>query len=112
MRRVLLTNSDKMAIVSDEDYENVIQYRWFLKNNGKGTYYVARSVRRKSKVTTIHLHRFIMCPDDGYDVHHKNGNPLNCSRPNLECLEHKYHASAYYGRYVREWNEYVEQTYS
>lgn len=111
MKFIPLTNSDQQAIVSNIDYERVMQYRWMLKHNGHGGYYAARSVRNKSKISTILLHRFIMQPDDGYDTHHKNGNKLDCSRGNLELIEHAHHASVYYGRYARGWAEYMEQNY-
>lgn len=111
MKTIPLTNTDQTAIVSDIDYERVMQYRWFLKHNGKNGYYVARSVRRKSHITTIHLHRFIMVPDDGYDIHHRDGNKLDCRRSNLETIEHSLHAVAYVGAYARGWTEYMEQTY-
>jgi len=111
MKFIPLTNSDQQAIVSDIDYERVMQYRWMLKHNGHGGYYVARSVRQKSNVATILLHRFIMQPDDGYDVHHKNGNKFDCSRSNLELIEHNLHAVAYVGAYARGWAAYMEQNY-
>uniref|UniRef100_A0A6M3JE21 Putative homing endonuclease n=1 Tax=viral metagenome TaxID=1070528 RepID=A0A6M3JE21_9ZZZZ len=111
MKTIPLTNSDQTAIVSDIDYDRVMQYRWMLKHNGKGGYYIARSVRRKSHVTTVHLHRFIMQPDDGYDVHHRNGNKLDCRRNNLETITHAGHAELYYGAYARGWQEYVEREY-
>jgi len=111
MKTIPLTNSDKQAIVSDIDYERVMQYRWMLKHNGHGGYYVARSVRRKKKIGTIHLHRFIMQPDDGYDVHHVNGNKLDCRRSKLECIEHALHSSIYKDPYALGWAEYMEYNY-
>ena len=111
MKTIPLTNSNQTAIVSDIDYDHVMQYRWFLKSNGHGGDYVCRSVRRKSKITTIRLHRFIMQPDDGYDIHHRNGNKLDCSRGNLELIEHSLHSQMYIGKYARGWAEYMEQQY-
>lgn len=111
MKTIPLTNSDQTATVSDIDYERVMQYRWMLKHNGKKAYYVARSVRQKSHVTTIHLHRFVMQPDDGYDVHHQDGNKLDCSRSNLLCIEHSLHPNIHKDPYARGWAEYMEQNY-
>ena len=111
MRTIPLTNSEQMIIVSDTDYERIMQHRWMLKHNGHGGYYVARSVRRKSHVITIHLHRFIMQPDDGYDVHHRDGNKLDCSRENLELIEHSMHAFMYCGAEAKAFNKWQEQQY-
>ena len=108
-RTVPLTNSDKVAIISAEDYERVSQYCWFLKHNGKGGYYPARTVRLGKKFATIWLHRFIMQPTDGQDVHHRNGNRLNCRRDNLECIRHSAHAAMYYGPETKAADEYAEQ---
>lgn len=104
-----LTNSDKVAIIDDADYERVSQHRWFLKHNGKGEYYVARGIRQGKKIVCIYLHRFIMQPDDGFDVHHRNGNKLDCCRDNLECIEHTAHATMYYGAEAKAADEYAEQ---
>lgn len=52
-----------------------------------------------------------MQPDDGYDVHHRNGNKLDCRRNNLETITHAGHAELYYGAYARGWQEYVEREY-
>lgn len=111
MRTIPLTNSDQTATVSDIDYERAMQYRWMLKHNGHGGHYVARSVRRKSHVTTIHLHRFIMQPDDGYDVHHIHGDKLDCRRSELELIEHSLHSFMYYGAEAKAFNEWQEQQY-
>jgi len=109
MKTIPLTNTDKQAIVSDIDYDRVMQYRWMLKHNGHGGYYVARSVRRKRRIETVLLHRFIMIPDDGYDVHHRDGNKLDCSRGNLEPIEHSLHG--YKDSYAIGWANYVEREY-
>lgn len=111
MGNIVLTNSDKVAIISPEDYEQVSKYRWFLKHNGKGGYYVARSVRIGKKIITVLLHRFIMQPENGQDVHHKDGDKLNCKRGNLECVDHFIHGGMRYNREEKEYNEYMEKTY-
>jgi len=107
MEFIPLTNSSKTATVSDADYEHVKQHRWFLKHNGKGGYYVARSVRCGNTIRTILLHRFVLQPPDGYDIHHKNGNKLDCTRENLESIEHSLHGREFYGPYAKKWNEAI-----
>lgn len=52
---------------------------------GKNTSYAAARRGRK----TIYLHRLIMGEPIGMEVHHKNGNGLDCRRENLEVVTHK-----------------------
>lgn len=109
MKTIILSNTDKVTIISDIDYERVSQYHWYLKSNGHGGFYICRGVRRKSKVMAIYLHRFIMQPDDGYDIHHRDGDIFNNQRENLELIDHALHN--YKDPYARGWAEYVEQNY-
>lgn len=108
-REIPLTNSDKVAIIDAADYEQVSQHRWFLKHNGKGKYYVARGVRQGKKVICIYLHRFIMQPNDGQDVHHGKNGKLDCTRENLECIEHTNHGIQYYGAEAKAADEYADR---
>jgi len=109
MSRIIpLTNSNKVVLIDAVDYKQVSCFTWFLKT-GKGGSYAARSVRIGKHVITIRLHRFIMQPADGQDVHHKNGNKLNCCRKNLECIKHNLHAYLYYGAEAKMADKYAEQ---
>ena len=104
-----LTNSDKVVLIDAADDEQVSQYRWFLKHASNGRYYAARTVRLGKKFVTIWLHRFIMQPADGQDVHHLNGNKLDCRRSNLESIKHNAHGIEYYGAEARAADEYAKQ---
>jgi hypothetical protein len=80
------------AIVDDEDYENVCQWKWRAKII-EGKMYVVRSVNTKLgpgsrknpnvKTETVSLHRFLLSPSAGMVVDHINGNPLDNRRENL-----------------------------
>lgn len=107
-KTIPLTNSDKIAIVSAEDYEQVSQHRWFLKKSSNG-WYVVRTVRLGKKFKTIRLHRFVMQAKDGYDIHHRNSDKLDCSRPNLEPIRHTAHANMYYGAEAKMADEYAKR---
>jgi hypothetical protein len=102
MKTIPLTNSEAVVLVSDEDYKRVSQYKWFLKRaKGRpGTtdkyYYAARSQRIGKKVKTVWLHRFLSNEPDG-DVHHADGDKLNCQQDNLEPIDHDIHGQRYRG---------------
>jgi len=97
--RILLSNSDFTAVIDKGDYPKVSKYRWFLKKDKRtNVLYVATSVRHGEYVETIRLHRLIMNAGPGEDVHHKDFNPLNNKKENLEVLpreEHKWRHSKY-----------------
>jgi hypothetical protein len=97
MKTIPLTNSNEVALVSDEDYADVSQYRWFVKRSDHKCY-VCRSVRVGNKVRTIRLQRYIAQRILGdieltraYDVHHVKGY-LDNQRENLGVIDHYEHA--------------------
>jgi len=79
-----LTNTNKRAIIDDKNYARVSSFKWFLKRVGPSSYYVAVSISLNGKVKTLYLHRLIMQPQPGMDVHHIDGDPLNNLEENLE----------------------------
>ncbi len=88
MKEVPLTQG-KVALVDDEDFEYLNQWKWYAHHSRKcQTFYARRSGLDAStgKYTkTIHMHRVIMqCPDDvTIEVDHKNHNGLDNRRENL-----------------------------
>jgi len=77
MREISLTNSDKVAIVDNGDYEEVSKHRWWLRYDE----YVLSSSRINGKHQ--YLHRFILHPPSGTGIDHVNHNPLDNRRENL-----------------------------
>ena len=75
MTKEIPLTQGKIAIVDDEDFELVIQYKW-RSHKGRNTFYA-----RSDKVG--YLHKFIMSPDQGMQIDHRDGNGLNCIRSNL-----------------------------
>lgn len=75
-RAVPLT-AGKYALVDEEDYERVMQYRFRL--NGKYAY--------NDKLS--YLHRFIMNCPKGMVVDHINHNTLDCRKSNLRVCTHQ-----------------------
>ena len=84
MKTILLTQN-KVALVDDEDYERLNQYKWYAKREGN-TWYVTRGSKKlddKGKQKLIRMHREIMNAPKGVPVDHKNGNGLDNQKYNL-----------------------------
>ena len=70
-----------IAIIDDEDYERVNQYRWAARtdeNNSVLKIYNSSEIR-----TTISLNRFILNLENEQKVIHKDGDELNFTKTNL-----------------------------
>lgn len=74
MKLVPLYNGH-FAKVDDEDYDKVMQYKWY-KNNG---YAIASS-------SLVKMHRFVMNAPDGLTVDHIDRDRLNNTKANLRVL--------------------------
>lgn len=82
MKKIRLTQG-QVAIVDDEDFERLAQFKWYALKHPKG-YTARRNVRLPNgKQTTIKMHRFIMDAPPRMDVDHINGNSLDNRRQNL-----------------------------
>jgi hypothetical protein len=82
MKEIQLTQG-KVAIVDDEDYEKVNQFKWYA---GKidNTFYAMTSVLINGKHKTLYMHQFIM-GDNLLKLHidHKDGDGLHNWKLNL-----------------------------
>lgn len=80
MKTIPLTKG-KFAIVDDEDYQYLSQWKWYCSNTG---YAVRTDYRGRKK--TISLHRVVTdCPRNKL-VDHKNGNRLDNRKSNLRIV--------------------------
>lgn len=78
--KVIRLTQDKSAIVDDESYEYLSQFKWQARyDRTTGKWYAARQVRRKF----IYMHREILNAPDGLHVDHINGDTLNNRERNL-----------------------------
>lgn len=78
MKQIKINNKDNQTlytIVDDIDYYLLSKYRWYLKPRG----YVAAYIKDKEYL----IHRFIMNPNKGLYIDHKNHNKLDNRRSNL-----------------------------
>ncbi len=85
MKNIQLSQA-KQAIVDDEDFEKVNQYRWYLNSNG-----YARRTHPKT-----YMHQFILDIQKGKTVDHINGEKLDNRRENLRictALQNSYNHS-------------------
>jgi hypothetical protein len=85
MKEILLTQG-KVALVDDEDYGYLMQWKWCLRGTGLGKFYAIRgfSKSKKSNIKgSISMHRQLMKPEKGYVIDHLDGNTLNNQKNNL-----------------------------
>ena len=78
MREILLTQG-KVALVDDEDFEEISKYKWHVNNDG----YATRNYWLNQKCYTIRLHRLITKAKSGDEVDHINLNKLDDRKSNL-----------------------------
>lgn len=84
MKEIELTQN-QVALVDDEDYEKLSQYKWIAFKNGH-VFYVSRSLPRgERKSRTFYMHwEVIGKPAKGLETSHRDGNGLNNQRSNLQ----------------------------
>ena len=89
VKEIQLTQG-KVALVDDEDYERVNQFKWYankLNKNKVLIWYAAKGIRNNIKPykwTTMQMHRFILgITDPNILVDHKNHNGLDNRKCNL-----------------------------
>ena len=87
MKRIPLTQ-DKYALVDDEDFERINQYKWYA-NNEHGIWYAIRSIRKTNGKQTIQrMHRIIMDAPNGFETDHVNHDGLDNRKRNLRICTH------------------------
>ena len=82
MKEIQLTKN-KIAIVDDEDYEYLNQFKWTAQK-GWSTWYAKRASKKDGRHNTILMHRSLLnVTDKSILVDHINQNGLDCRRSNL-----------------------------
>lgn len=88
MKQIPLTRG-LVALVDDEDYEWLSQWRWHAHEHNKGHFHATRYVRTEVKTKWGHkykrllMHREIMNAPEGTDVDHWDRDELHNWRANL-----------------------------
>ncbi len=95
MKKIPLTQG-KVAIVDDEDYEELSQFKWFAQKE-PCTYYAARRIylgngAKNPKQKTIRMHRLLMNAKKKQEVDHINGNGLDNRKSDLRLCTHSENA--------------------
>jgi hypothetical protein len=87
MKKIKLSRG-MYALISDEDYDFVSQWKWCLKP-GRNTFYAQRSIgyydkegKRRTKTVTLHK-AILQATDSEVHIDHRDGNGLNNQRFNL-----------------------------
>lgn len=83
MVKELQLSRGMIALVDDEDYDWLIQYKWYA-NTFSGRWYAATKGMGDGETTL--LHRLIMNPPNGMQVDHINHNGLDCRRCNMRIV--------------------------
>ncbi len=86
MKQIPLTQG-KVALVDDEDYEWLSQWKWYVRKYGN-TYYVIRDIWQNGKRKSIRMHRIILRSPQGKEIDHANGDGLDNRRGNLRVCTH------------------------
>ena len=81
MKRIPLTQG-KFAIVDDEDFEYLSQFKWCASKNGN-RYYAKRSIWENGRRFLLPMQNAIMGVPHGVIVDHIDQNGLNNTRHNL-----------------------------
>lgn len=89
MQYIELTQG-KRAMVDDEDYDYLKQWKWYAYANGR-TYYARRNTlsrEHESKRKTVLMHRDILSIPSGMEPDHVNHNGLDKRKANLRVCLH------------------------
>ena len=82
VKEIYLANNKGIALVDDEDYKILNQYKWHF--NGRG--YAVTTVKINNERKNIKMHRFILKSPCKIEVDHINGNSLNNQKVNLRLV--------------------------
>lgn len=83
MKKIELTKGH-VALVDDEDFDRVNQFKWYSSFNGRSSYAKRRPWDKKEKkYFTLAMHRFIMKPEKDQLIDHINHNTLDNRKCNL-----------------------------
>lgn len=82
MKEIPLTKG-KVAIVDDEDYEWLSQYKWYVHTGGYAARHTVQRDVGKQKRKNLYMHRIVLGVNGKEHCDHKNGNKLDNRKCNL-----------------------------
>lgn len=83
MEKHIWLSQGKSAIVDEDDYDFLMQWKWYLSNRGYATRDVVHKWRNPRIVQKIAMHKVIMKSDDRQWIDHINRNSLDNRKSNL-----------------------------
>ena len=86
MKRIPLTQG-KFAIVDNEDFEWLNQWKWFAKK-GYSTFYAVRNISQSPYLIRMHRQILGLTKGDGKETDHINHNGLDNRQDNLRLCTH------------------------
>lgn len=88
MKEIPLTKG-RIAIVDDEDYDQLMKHSWYARVKQSGKAYAIRNIQVNKHAKPMPMHVQLMTPPDGMIVDHIDGNTLNNTRANLRIVTWK-----------------------
>lgn len=83
MSKEIKLTKGQVAIVDDEDYIKINQYKWCVYKKYNGKYYAKRGIKVNKKSKSILMHRQILDYPDTEEIDHINGNGLDNRKENI-----------------------------
>jgi hypothetical protein len=87
MKEIKLTQN-KIALIDDEDFETINQYKWFTLKT-RTVFYAVRHDSKAERYKLIYMHRFLSNVSPSKEVDHIDGNGLNNQKNNLRVCDGK-----------------------
>ncbi len=87
MKEIKLTNSERVALVDDEDFEEISKYKWhFHGGRARTTRHDPKKYKetaRRSRIVGTYMHRMLLKAGPTDEIDHVDRNPLNNKKSNL-----------------------------
>jgi len=89
MKKIKLTQG-KYALIDNEDYDRINQYKWFTRKDGQNFYAVKKLYILNGKRRNVSMHQIIMGnTPKNKEIDHIDRNGLNNQKKNLRFVTHQ-----------------------
>lgn len=89
--KIIQLTQNKSAIVDDEDYEWLSQWKWYVMigGNSQGLAYAVRDKMKNRKKIAIYMHKLVINAPNNTNIDHINHNTLDNRKQNLRIATHR-----------------------